>query len=256
MQGNKPNLRGEKDLSTSIKKEIIRLLKEDEEFRYMVAGLIGIEEMLKRLDRIESEIKGLREEQVRLREEQTKIWDEIKGLREEQTKIWDEIKGLREEQTKIWDEIKGLREDFNKMLEEIRRINIRLNRIERTVEKLTVDVEEEARSFIKYHLEQAGISMDIDTLKLPEAEINIYGANKDWCVIGEASLRGGIKILDELLDKYKLLKEKYPGYLRKNVILVLYVILPLPELVSEARKRNIWLLKATKEYVSLKEIIY
>ena len=40
-------------LSTSIRKEIIRLLKEDEEFRYMVAGLIGIEEVLRRLDGIE-----------------------------------------------------------------------------------------------------------------------------------------------------------------------------------------------------------
>ncbi len=40
-------------LSTSTRKEIIRLLKEDEEFRYMVAGLIGIEEVLRRLDGIE-----------------------------------------------------------------------------------------------------------------------------------------------------------------------------------------------------------
>ncbi len=112
-------------LSTSIRKKIIRLLKEDEEFRYMVAGLTGIEEVLRRLDGIEREQKRLREEIIRLGEEQIK-----------------------------------LREDFNKMLKEIERINRRLGRIERTVEKLAIDVEEEARSFIKHHLENAGIHVD------------------------------------------------------------------------------------------------
>jgi len=34
----------------SLKSEILRLLKEDEELRYTVAGLIGLEEILKRLD--------------------------------------------------------------------------------------------------------------------------------------------------------------------------------------------------------------
>jgi len=35
---------------TELKVEIIKLLKEDEEFRYTVAGLIGMQEILKRLD--------------------------------------------------------------------------------------------------------------------------------------------------------------------------------------------------------------
>ena len=34
----------------SLKSELLRLLKEDEEFRYAVAGLIGLEEILKRLE--------------------------------------------------------------------------------------------------------------------------------------------------------------------------------------------------------------
>jgi hypothetical protein len=37
--------------SARLKKSIIRLLKEDEEFRYTVAGLIGLDEVLKRFDR-------------------------------------------------------------------------------------------------------------------------------------------------------------------------------------------------------------
>ena len=38
-----------------LKSEILRLLRDDDEFRYAVAGLIGLEEILKRLDRHEEE---------------------------------------------------------------------------------------------------------------------------------------------------------------------------------------------------------
>jgi len=53
----------------SLKSEILRLLREDEEFRYAVAGLIGLEEVLKRLDRHEAQLVKLREDMNRLRED-------------------------------------------------------------------------------------------------------------------------------------------------------------------------------------------
>jgi hypothetical protein len=43
---------------------MLKLLREDEEFRYAVAGLIGLEEILKRLDRNESELVKLGEDMV------------------------------------------------------------------------------------------------------------------------------------------------------------------------------------------------
>lgn len=224
-----------------LKKKIIKLLKEDEEFRYTVAGLIGLQEILKRLDRIEEEQKALREEQKLLREEQ-------KALREEQ-------KALREDFNKMLAMIQNINTRLGRLEITVEDINTRLKRVERTTEKMTVDVEEEARSFVKYKLREKGINIEVDTLRLPEAEINIYGANDEVCVIGDASIRAGLKILDELEEKYELLKRKYPGYLRRRVILVLYVILPLPELVEEARRRKIWLFKATKDYVPLEEVL-
>ena len=58
-----------------LKKRFLELLDKDLEFRYAVAGYLGLSEILKRLD-------NLSEEQIKLREEQTKIWQEIRGLRE------------------------------------------------------------------------------------------------------------------------------------------------------------------------------
>jgi len=48
-----------------LKSRILKLLKEDEEFRYAVAGLLGLEEILKRLDRHEAELVRLREDMNR-----------------------------------------------------------------------------------------------------------------------------------------------------------------------------------------------
>jgi len=51
-------------LTAELKKEMLRLLKEDIEFRYTVAGLIGLDEILKRLDRNEAELVRLREDML------------------------------------------------------------------------------------------------------------------------------------------------------------------------------------------------
>jgi len=73
-----------------LKREFLELLDKDLEFRYAVAGYLGLSEILKRLDSLVEEQVNLRKEQVELRKEQAKF-------REEQTKIWSEIAKLRED---------------------------------------------------------------------------------------------------------------------------------------------------------------
>ena len=257
----------------TLKTKFLELLEKDKEFRYTVAGYLGVLEVLKRLDKLCEEQVKLREEQAKinmeltkLREEQIKISQEQKRLsekfnklsqefnqlrmdfnelRKEQIKLRIDFNELRKEQIKLREEQKKLREDFNKMY---KTFNQRLNRIERTLEKLTIDIEEEARSIIKYELKKNGINIELTSLTLPELEINIYGAINDMCIIGEATIRGGIKIVNELINKIEILKRKYPNLLRRKIIPVIYAALPLPELIEEAKRRNIWLLKATKTY--------
>ncbi|MCS7117350.1 MAG: DUF3782 domain-containing protein [Thaumarchaeota archaeon] len=52
-------------MTQELKKELLRLLKEDEEFRYAVVGLLGLEEILRRFDRHEEELVRLREDMNR-----------------------------------------------------------------------------------------------------------------------------------------------------------------------------------------------
>jgi hypothetical protein len=130
-------------MGTDLKSEFLRLLEKDIEFRYAVAGYLGLSEIIKKLDwlieeqrkiweevkHIWEEIKSLREDQHKLWENQNKMWEEIKSLREgqeklweNQNKMWEEIRALRENQNKIWEEIRALRENQNKIWEEIRTI--------------------------------------------------------------------------------------------------------------------------------------
>jgi hypothetical protein len=68
----------------TIKEEFLSLLERDREFRYAVAGLIGLGEVLRRLDehgermvKIEEELAKLREDMNRLREDMNKLREDM-----------------------------------------------------------------------------------------------------------------------------------------------------------------------------------
>jgi uncharacterized protein YoxC len=121
-------------MTVRLRRQFLKLLDEDKEFRYTVAGYLGLGEILKRLDSIEEnirkiweEIRGLREGQEKLWEAQNRLWEEVKALREGQEKLWDgqnklweEVKQLREGQNKLWEEVKALREGQEKLWEEVK----------------------------------------------------------------------------------------------------------------------------------------
>jgi hypothetical protein len=73
-----------------LRRELLRLLKEDEEFRYAVAGLLGLEEVLKRLDENTKAIRRLQEQVA----ENTKT---IRSLQEQVIEHSKAIRSLQEE---------------------------------------------------------------------------------------------------------------------------------------------------------------
>jgi DNA repair exonuclease SbcCD ATPase subunit len=233
----------------SLKKQFLELLEKDLEFRYTVAGYLGLSEILRRLDKIAEEQVKLREEQARLMEEQTRLTGEQIELRKEQTR-------LREDFNKILLRIEKMEERMERIEDRMERMEGRLGRVERTLEKLTIDVEDEAKSILKVKLRELGITLELTSLILPGLEINIYGASDDTCVIGEATVRAGPKLVDELLGKIEKLKTNYPNLLRKKVILVIYASLPMIELIEKSKEKGIWLLKATEEFFKPDKIFH
>lgn len=91
-------------------RNFLKLLKEDEEFRYAVAGLIGYDEILRRL---EGHDKKFNEILSRLEEHGEKFIEILKRLEEYDKRFLEIIRRLdgREE------ELKRLRKDFNRFIE-------------------------------------------------------------------------------------------------------------------------------------------
>jgi hypothetical protein len=54
-------------MTAKLKKSFIKLLEEDKDFRYTVAGYLGLSEILKRLDSVETNIQ--------------KLWEEVRDMR-------------------------------------------------------------------------------------------------------------------------------------------------------------------------------
>ena len=199
----------EQTLSKEEKLKILKTLEEDKEFRYAVAGLIGVSEILERLDRIEENLE----------------------------KLWIEVRSLRENQEKLWIEVRSLREGQGAMLKT-------LNRLAASFDRLTISVEEEARDVVRQRLkEELGVDVALDRLFIDEREINLYGAKDDLCIVGEVSIRLGVRLLDELEEKVDLLKLRRPELLRAKLVKVIYADYVVPAALESAKKRGIWILK-------------
>jgi hypothetical protein len=85
----------------TLKEEFLALLEKDKEFRYAVAGLLGFEEILRRLDKHEEELVKLREDLNRLGETMLLGFkrhdEELVKLREEMNKLREDMNKLRED---------------------------------------------------------------------------------------------------------------------------------------------------------------
>jgi hypothetical protein len=106
----------------SLKSEILELLDKDKEFRYAIAGYLGLWEILKKFDDLVEGQRRLVEEQVRLAKEQSKLREDFGKLVEEQVRLAKEQSKLREdfgklveEQVRLAKEQSKLREDFGQM---------------------------------------------------------------------------------------------------------------------------------------------
>jgi hypothetical protein len=181
-----------------LKSRILKMLKEDEEFRYAVAGLIGLEEILKRLDRNEQEL-------VRLREDMTKMFEKheerFARIEEEIGRIWQEIERLREDMVKGFErhdlELAKLREDMMKGFErhdaEIARLREDMmkgfERYDRELAKLREDM---MRGFERHDRELAKLREDMMRgFELVNRHISAIGAR--WGIMAEDAFREGLR---------------------------------------------------------------
>ncbi|MEM3570039.1 MAG: hypothetical protein QXU11_02245 [Thermoproteota archaeon] len=174
--------------SAELKRLLLELLDRDEEFRYAVAGRLGLSEILKRLDRLEENQVKLWEEVRLLREGQNKLW-------ENQNKLWEEVRSLREGQNKLWEEVRNIRNEMRGIRAEVKSFG---RAVGRTLEDYTM-------AFMEIILEERGCPKEKIRLgrrkithEKEEEEINIF--NEDPLVVGEVTtyVESEEKAIDEI----------------------------------------------------------
>ncbi|GGP19554.1 hypothetical protein GCM10007981_03710 [Thermocladium modestius] len=96
-----------------LKKKFLELLETDDDFRFAVMGMIGVHEILKRLDTH----SGI---MIKMQEQMAKMQEEIKAMQEQMIKMQEEIKAMQEQMIKMREEINGLRAAVGELRETMR----------------------------------------------------------------------------------------------------------------------------------------
>ena len=179
-----------------IKEELLRLLEKDKEFRYAVAGLIGLDQILMRLDKHEEELIKLREDMNRLRE------DMNRGFR----RYDSEMAKLREDMNRGFrrydQEIARLREDMIRGFQ----------RYDAEIAKLREDMN---RGFMRHDQEIARLREDMNRgFELIERHISALGAR--WGLLTEEAFRAGLKGLIE--KEFGLKIERWTAYDEEGIV--------------------------------------
>jgi len=264
-----------------LKEEFLKLLERDVEFKYAVAGYLGVSEILKRLDKLEEGHNRLLEEQKKLWEGQNKLWEgqkriwenieklweEIRLLREDQKRLWEnqnrmweELKELREGQNRLWEnqnklleEVKTLREGQNRLWEEVRSLKVTQARLTATIDRLTITIEEEGIDVVGRRLrDELELDIKLGRIFVDDKEVNMYGSSADICVIGEATFRLGRRLVEELEEKIRFLREVKPELIKPKMIKVIYTDYAVPEAINLAKEYGIWVLNWKGDITSRK----
>ena len=178
-----------------LRSELLRLLKEDEEFRYAVAGLIGLGEVLKRLE-----------------EHDRKFTEILERLEEHDKKFAEILERLDRHEA----ELARLRKDMNNLREDMNRLREDMNRgFRRYDEELARLREDMNKGFERYDRELVRLREDMNKgFELLRRHIDALGAR--WGLMAEEAFREGLRgILEEELG---LKVERWTGYDEEGLV--------------------------------------
>ncbi|ABO07920.1 hypothetical protein [Pyrobaculum calidifontis] len=91
-------------MEPALKRQLLKLLEEDEEFRLAVAGLLGLREILEELRKLREDFNTLIKEQAKRWEENERRWRENEKRWEENEKRWEENERKWQENFRRWEE--------------------------------------------------------------------------------------------------------------------------------------------------------
>ncbi|MCL7384092.1 MAG: hypothetical protein LZ172_08360 [Thaumarchaeota archaeon] len=214
-------------MGLDIRKEVLKLLKEDEEFRYTVAGLIGIEDLR----------RGQEELKIAI------------------AKLEGAVAELQVAVARLQEAVANLQEAVANLAREQRRMSRVLRYLTRYVEEVSITLEEEGLSIIERRLRQRGIVVKLRMLVKPYIEMDIYGSNGSLTIVGETKTRLAPRHLKLLEKKIEKIKMNEPELLKGMVVKTIYAMWVHPEAYEECIAKSIWLNTPDRELIELEQIL-
>ena len=263
-----------------LKRKLLALLKEDEEFRYAVIGLLGIEDLRSGQVRLENGLAKLEEAQARLQGAIEKLVESHNKLAERQCSLEKAVEMLIKRQDALEKAVERLTESHNKLAERqgalekaVEMLIKRQDALEGAFQKL---VEAQARTeealqelsrqvgrlsdTIGFGLEDIarvvvpgwlyrheGIELESLTRKFikvdgEELEINLYGEGSKGGVKITILGEARSRIYSSDVENFDRLVEKMKRFVPNNVYKLMFGYYVHPSAEQEAKKRGITLI--------------
>jgi hypothetical protein len=246
-----------------LKKKILRLLREDEEFKLAVAGLLGLDTILSELRKLREDFLVFMKEQEKRWEENSKRWEENNKRWEENWRRWEENAKwwernwkLWEENTKKWEENWKRWEENNKRWEEaykrfeaIEKIllehSIRLRNLEKRVSRVELEIGalseitltryvwEDLREEAKFVGEE--VVSKARNIKIDKFDVDLIVETNMRVYVVEVKVKPTRKHVNRLLLKAKAVEAKYG----KPVVAVLAGTMIGDDVETYAKNKNI-----------------
>jgi len=175
-----------------IKKEFLRLLEEDEEFRYAVAAKIGLLEILQKLEEHDRKFNEILAE---LREHRKILEQHSKRLEEHDRKFNEIIERLDRHEMeikRIWEKLEEHDRKFNEILAELREHRKKLEEHDRRFDEIIERLDRHERILEKHteilrrHSQMLG-ALGNDIGALTEATLSMFVRND---IVDELKLKG------------------------------------------------------------------
>jgi hypothetical protein len=218
----------------TLKEEILRLIKEDEEFRYAIIGLLG----LHRLDKIEEAILRLTENVAKLADLQAKTEARLAKVEERLFKVEERLEEHDKKFVTIEERLEEHDKKFNAILEELKGLKLVTDEISVTIGSITrrygKDLEKTILKIYKDQLIQMGINPDnakrfryIDKegkygIKGKEYEFDIVVSDDAIDVI-EVKTHASKDDVEWFNDKVERVKSEFGKPLRRKVIVAVHI---------------------------------
>jgi chromosome segregation ATPase len=260
-------------MSANLKREILRLLREDEEFRYAVAGYLGLEDIRSVLAQLVEAVRSLTEA-VRALDQRVKSLEsgletakadlsvlktdvstlkaDTSSLKSDVATLKSDVAALKTDVFTLKSDVASLKTDVADLKPGYTTLRREIRSIRRTLENLTISEEEEANLVVTHLLRERGVNLETGHVVFDRRyEFDIYGTTGQLTVIGEAKVRAGPKAVERLVDRVETAKRKWPEKLPGKVVAVLYCLRAAPGTVQEAEKKGVWLIESMREKTQL-----